>query len=150
MNRFILLTCASLLLARPCAGQGTEVVVVFNSRLPESKHVAEYYARHRSVPTNQILGLDLPTGEAMTRQEFIDQLQKPLRKHLEAQKLFTYGPATNRFPNAAPEDKPFRVITDARVRYAALCYGVPVKILPDARLVEPRASGPRVAEGQVA
>ena len=114
------------------------MVVVFNSRLPESRGVAHYYARQRGVPTNQVLGLDLPTGEAMTRQEYIDQLQKPLRKHLELQKLITYGPATNRFPNGNPGDKPFRVILDARVRYAVLCYGVPVKILQDPSFVEAR------------
>ena len=138
-TRALLLAAMGLALASRGAGQGNEVVVVFNSRLPESQKVAEYYAQRRGVPTNQLLGLDLPTGESMTRQEFIDQLQKPLRKHLEDQKLFTYGPATNRFPNSGPEDKPFRVIAAARVRYAALCYGVPVKILRDTKLVEPHA-----------
>jgi uncharacterized protein (TIGR03790 family) len=125
--------------AARCEGQGSEVVVVFNSRLPESGEVANYYARQRGVPTNQVLGLDLPTAEAMSRQEFIDLLQKPLRKQLEIQKLITYGPATNRFPSGNPADKPFRVIVDARIRYAALCYGVPVKILEDSSFIEPLA-----------
>ena len=42
---------------------GNEVVVIYNSRLPESKAVAEYYARVRQVPENQIYGFALTTNE---------------------------------------------------------------------------------------
>ncbi|PYJ86562.1 MAG: hypothetical protein DME22_04800 [Verrucomicrobia bacterium] len=62
------------------AGQGDEVVVIYNSQLPESKDLAIYYAQRREVPTNQVLGFDLPTAEAITRAEFRDRLQKPLLK----------------------------------------------------------------------
>src|SRR5262245_28523315 len=57
------------------AEPGSEVVVVFNSRLPESKEVADYYSKRRQVPQNQILGLDLPTAEAVSRKEFLEGLQ---------------------------------------------------------------------------
>ena len=42
---------------------GDEVVVVYNSRVPESKAVAEYYAQVRQVPEKQILRFraDRPT-----------------------------------------------------------------------------------------
>ena len=33
---------------------GDEVVVIYNSRVPESKGVAEYYARMRQVPEKQL------------------------------------------------------------------------------------------------
>ncbi|MEY2411192.1 MAG: hypothetical protein QOF48_3862 [Verrucomicrobiota bacterium] len=138
MKRFLPLVFVTLALSSAAMAQSPEVVVVYNSGMPESKEVAEYYAKRRSVPPNQVVGLDLPRGEAMTRQEFIDKLQKPLRQHLERHKLFIYGLATNLFPNASPDDKPFRVITEARIRYAALCYGVPVKILRDTHFVEAR------------
>ena len=69
------------------AGQGDEVVVIYNSQLPESKELAFYYAQRRAVPTNQVLGFDLPATEAMTRAEFRDQLQRPLVKALERQRL---------------------------------------------------------------
>src|SRR5215831_19368511 len=39
--------------------RGTEVVVVYNSHLPESKALAEYYAQKRGVPPNQVLGFGL-------------------------------------------------------------------------------------------
>jgi uncharacterized protein (TIGR03790 family) len=116
-------------------GAGDEVVVVYNTRLPESKSVAEHYAERRQVPANQVFGFGLPVTEAMTRVEFRDLLQKPLAKELEKKKLFRFGseiiPATN--------GQPGRVVwktTEARIRYALLCYGVPSRILPDANLVE--------------
>jgi uncharacterized protein (TIGR03790 family) len=118
------------------ASPGEEVIVIYNKRVAESKQVADYYAQRRAVPANQVVGLDLPADESMTRQEFLDKLQTPMLKHLEAEKLFSYGPATNRVTNSKPSDPPVRRVIGARVRYAVLCYGVPVKISADPKLVE--------------
>ncbi len=116
--------------------RGTEVVVVFNSRLPESKDVAEHYAKRRNVPARQVVGLSLPTTETMTRTEYLDQLEGPLFRFLETNRFFTFGPATNRAAGAAPNTPAIRRLASATIRYAVLCYGVPLKILPDPKLVE--------------
>ncbi len=108
------------------AESGSSVVVVYNSTMPESKQVAEHYAQRRQVPASQVFGFELPATESMTRLEFLEQLQKPLLKNLQANKLFTVS-ATSRQP------------VDASIRYAVLCYGVPTKILRDPTLVEPQA-----------
>lgn len=114
-----------------------EVVVVYNARVPESKEVAEYYAERRQVPKEQIFGFDLPTGETMSRQEYLEQLQQPLLKMLEESKLLIFGPATNKPPGTPDDFVPFRKVLEARIRYAALCYGVPTKIAKDPKLIEP-------------
>src|SRR4051812_34792823 len=44
---------------------GEQVVVVYNTRLPASQALAEYYAQKRLVPTNQIFGFALTTNEAI-------------------------------------------------------------------------------------
>jgi uncharacterized protein (TIGR03790 family) len=117
------------------AESGSNAVVVYNSRLSESKAVALHYAARRAVPTNQLLGLSLPTGESMTRADFNDMLQKPLLSFLLEGGFWRFGPATNLFPGrtGAP---PFRMMAAASVRYAVLCYGVPTRILPDDKLQE--------------
>src|SRR6516162_6386087 len=74
------------------ANTGDEVVVVYNSRLPESKDVAEHYAAMRHVPSNQILGFALTTNEIMSRAEFREALQRPLAKALESRKIWHIGP----------------------------------------------------------
>ena len=61
--------------ARVAAAEpGDAVVVVYNSRLPESQQVAAHYAAVRRVPAGQVLGLDLPAGENMTRAEYREEL----------------------------------------------------------------------------
>ena len=120
------------------ASRGEEVVVIYNSRMPESKELAFYYAQRRDVPTNQIFGFDLPTTEVMKRAEFHADLQKPLLKALERQRLFTVRSDIT----PATRDKTGDVvqkIAAAKIRYATVCYGVPVRILNDPNLTEPGA-----------
>ena len=75
-----------LLLLAPLAVRagGDEVVVLYNTRVPASRDVAEHYAAARHVPANQIFGFTLTTNEIITRADFTDFLQKPLADKLEA------------------------------------------------------------------
>jgi uncharacterized protein (TIGR03790 family) len=120
------------------ANPGDEVIVLYNARVPESKALAEYYAQRRLVPTNQVFGFELSTGEEMSRAEFRDVLQQPLAKALAARGLWKMTsrevPSTN--------DQPRRVEwrpEQSRIRYAVLCYGMPLKILKDPNLKETEA-----------
>ncbi|HEX4644603.1 MAG TPA: TIGR03790 family protein [Verrucomicrobiae bacterium] len=116
-------------------GQGGEVVVVYNTRLAESKGVAEHYAEVRHVPASQVFGFDLPTTETMTRTEFREDLQQPLVKALESRNLWQWHLEFIRGTNGTPERGEWRV-THAGIRYAVLCYGVPLKIARDPELRE--------------
>jgi uncharacterized protein (TIGR03790 family) len=117
---------------------GDEVVVVYNSRMPESKAVAEHYAKVREVPTKQIYGLNLSTNEEISRTEFREMLQLPLAKKLESNRLWKFGtvklPATNGIPA-----KELTKVVSSKIRYAVLCYGVPLKIRNDPDLHEESA-----------
>ena len=129
------LACGSATVAL-AANRGDEVVVIYNSRMPESRDLAFYYAQRRDVPTNQVFGFDLPTTEAMKRAEFYDDLQKPLLKALERQKLFIIRSDIISATRDKTGDVVQKVVA-AKVRYATLCYGVPVRILNDPNLSEP-------------
>lgn len=112
------------------ANPGDEVVVVYNTRVPESKEIAQYYALKRQVPTNQVFGFDLPTGEDMSRKEYEILLELPLAKAIRSNQLWHFEsqlvPATNHQP-----EKLIWKIDQSKIRYAALCYGVPIRIDPD-------------------
>jgi uncharacterized protein (TIGR03790 family) len=117
------------------AGLGDEVVVVYNSRLPESKSLADYYAARRQVPAKQVFGFPLSTNEDMSRNEFRESLEQPLAKALVAGKLWRTGPHTV----LATTNHPARTetwVVESKIRYAVLCYGVPLRIAPDAELKE--------------
>ena len=118
------------------ASEGGQVAVIFNSRMPESRELALYYAERRGVPANQVLGFDLPTTETISRADFREQLQRPLLKALERQGLVRVHreiPPTTRDQTG----RVIQTIEDAKVRYAVLCYGVPVRVLNDPQLSEP-------------
>lgn len=111
------------------AEQGETVVVVYNSAVPQSKEVADYYAQRRQVPENQVLGLKLPTGETMTRPEYAELLEQPLWKEMKDRKLLTVV-ETNEAKTVLESATASRVV-GGTVRYVALCYGVPTRILED-------------------
>ncbi len=100
---------------------GNDVVVVYNSAMAESKDVAEHYASMRGVPASQVLGIPLPRTEVMSRAQYREQLQQPLLKFVENQKLFTFERSK---------------VSEATVRYIVLCYGVPLKIAADPTITE--------------
>jgi uncharacterized protein (TIGR03790 family) len=122
---------------------GDEVIVIYNTRVPESKTVAEHYAKMRQVPAKQIYGFALTTDEEMSRDEFRDSLQLPLAKKLEAEGLWKFGPLTVPATNGQPERVVSHVVA-SKIRYAVLCYGVPLKIRADADINEPAAQKMRV------
>jgi len=113
---------------------GDEVVVVYNTRVPESKAVAEHYAKMRQVPEKQIYGFAVTPNEEMSRAEFRDSLQKPLLEKLKSDGLWKFArkivTATNGLMHVE-----YRV-AKAKIRYAVLCYGVPLKIAADPNLHE--------------
>lgn len=119
----------------PLASPGNEVVIVFNTRLPESKAVADHYARVRKVPETNILGLDLPTTEEISRAVFREALQRPLAEEMITRRLWHIAPVSQPGEEDASV-KPKRRVVESKIRYAILCYGVPLKIAPESNLHE--------------
>ncbi|HEY2328200.1 MAG TPA: TIGR03790 family protein, partial [Verrucomicrobiae bacterium] len=126
-NRLILFSMLLLAFAPGLArAGGDEVVVIYNSRLPESRAVAEHYAAARQVPARQVFGFGLTTNEVMSRADFTELLQKPLADRLEAARLWKFGEVTIPGTNGEPALTEIRVV-NSKIRYAVLCYGVPLK-----------------------
>lgn len=122
----------------PARGQDgrTDVAVLFNADLPASREVAEYYASRRRIPTNHCIGLPLTTSESISRSEFEKRLVEPLTAELKARALM----ATRTDIHPATAETPGRVtetLLSSRVRYLAVCYGVPLRVTEDPTLDEP-------------
>ncbi len=126
------LSIASICAAAP----GDSAIVIYNSSVEESKSVAAHYFTARGVPANQVIGLPLPTGETMTRKEFREQLQEPLLKALTEHGLWKLreDAGTCEFNPTNPP-----AVTESQIRYAVLCFGVPLKIVRDNSLSEASA-----------
>src|SRR5258705_4169892 len=133
MNKLVsavaMLALAGAISAR-AGNPGDEVIIVYNTRVPESKQVADYYAQRRQVPTNQMFGFALSTNEEFSRGEYQEKLEKPLAKALEAQKFWHISShAVRATTNQAARLE--RKVTESKIRYAVLCYGVPLRITED-------------------
>ena len=126
----------------PSGSSGQEVVVVYNSRLPESKALAEYYAQRRQVPASQIFGFALSTNDDISRAEFRDYLQQPLAKALEDNKLWRIGSGIVQATTAQAARVQWKPI-QSKIRYAVLCYGIPLRIASDPNLKEEGAENLR-------
>lgn len=112
---------ASLLRAETAERPSREAaatLVVFNSRDPESRELAEYYARRRYIPSEQVIGLDCPAEEEITRQQYTDTIEIPLRKLFERKEWWKVRKGF--------EDQ--MEVTDSRIRFVALIRGMPLKI----------------------
>src|SRR5690349_12224164 len=102
MNRpegaFMRLALLALILASPAyALEPKDVIVVANKNVPASKDVAEHYLARRKVPKENLIVLDLPAGEDISRTDYDAKLAGPLREALKDRKdaakvlLLTYG-----------------------------------------------------------
>jgi uncharacterized protein (TIGR03790 family) len=80
----ILLT---LFLAAPAfALEPAEVFLVVNKNVPDSQAVADHYRRTRGVPAANVITLDLPKDEDVSRKDYDERLIAPLRTALKERK----------------------------------------------------------------
>jgi uncharacterized protein (TIGR03790 family) len=112
---------------------GAEVIIVYNKNVPESKSIAEYYAQKRGVPSTQIFGFSIRPVQTIRRDEFREDLEKPLAKVLHDRKLWRSASSLVTFTNTGSKRLVFRVV-ESKIRYAVLCYGVPLNIEEDPHL----------------
>lgn len=85
----LLFILTPLLYAGPI--QPEQVVVLYNSKVPESKKLANHYATARNIPTTNLIGLDLPDTAEISREDYNLSLRDPLNKTLIARRFKTMG-----------------------------------------------------------
>lgn len=67
------------------------VVLLYNSRVTESKALAETYAKARGIPADHLLGWEMPTTADITREEYQNAIAKPLRDTFDKRGLWRRG-----------------------------------------------------------
>src|SRR6185503_12355471 len=89
MRRPVLALAALLLLAVPAlAGGGpAETVLLVNANSPDSKRVADHYAKKRQIPAAQVCEVKCETGLETTMDAFVKDVVDPLRDFLRVHGL---------------------------------------------------------------
>lgn len=82
--RLLLAALCLLLVAAPAGAiEPADVFLLVNSNTAASQEIANYYCEKRAVPRDNLIVLDLPTGEDITRAEYNAKLLAPLRQALK-------------------------------------------------------------------
>jgi uncharacterized protein (TIGR03790 family) len=111
--------------------EGRDVVVVYTRLSAESKSVADYYASKRGVPAEQVIGLAVPPGENITRSDYERLVQEELIRQLRDRNLTEFNAEISPSRPGRP-GRVFYRATSSKVRYIALCWGMPYRIQHDA------------------
>ena len=75
---------AMLLPATGLALTPNEIMIVANRRVAEGVDLARYYGKKRGIPDENLLVLDLPTGETCRRDDYERRIARPIRERLSA------------------------------------------------------------------
>lgn len=108
------------------------VVILANSRQPESVRLAEFYAAQRAVPAANIIALPLPEAESITWREFIDQVWQPVQDEL-LKRGWIEGTTSSLLDKLGRRRY---APASHRISYLVTCRGVPLRIYNDPTLLE--------------
>jgi len=108
------------------------VVILANSRAPESVQLAQFYAEKRAIPKGNILALPLPLTETISWHEFLDQVYCPLQKEL-VRRGWIEGTASQLSDRLG---RPRFVLTGHHIAFLVTCRGVPLRIANDLSLLD--------------
>ncbi len=124
-----------------------DVVVVANSRDPDSVELAKVYMRVRSIPEANLIRLDCSIEETVGGREFFETIFNPLRKELVEKGWFEGR--RGRGDDSYSRDNYF--IFGHRIGYLVLCKGVPLRMnaLPEWNLTEAPNAHLRTAKASV-
>ena len=103
----------------------SDLILVYNLNMQNSKAVADHYAKKRKVPISNLVGVDVSTSERMLRSDFQEKLIPPVRAVVDRLKrkgqgpaiLLVYGiPLVVKDPFKIKPEKTFKSLMDRKIR----------------------------------
>jgi uncharacterized protein (TIGR03790 family) len=99
-----------------------QTIVVFNTAVPDSEALAKFYAEKRGIADDHLVGLDCPSEEEISREQYDTTIAEPLRKIFEERQWWH----VHETPDG---DKRVQTLG---IHFVALIRGMPLKIRPTA------------------
>lgn len=131
-GRWIGLLLLALTAARAADSDlAARLIILANSRQPESVALAHFYADSRGVPAANILALPLPETETVTWREFIDQVYQPVQDELY-RRGWIEGTASSLVDRIGRKRYAF---SNQNISYLVTCRGVPLRVANDPTLL---------------
>lgn len=111
------------------------VAILYNSAMPESRQLAEFYRDARGIPPENLIGLEMPATADVSRAEYEETIAGPLRREFDSRGWWKRGRDRNGV--TVPLANDIRVLVTMR--------GVPLRIK-----ATPKPAPPAPAEGSPA
>ena len=109
-----------------------QTIVVFNTAVPDSEALAKFYAGKRGIADDHVIGLDCPSEEEISREQYDASIAEPLRKIFEERQWWHI--------HQAPDGE--KRVQTLGIHFVALIRGMPLKIRPIATLYPGDTSKP--------
>src|SRR5215470_7556951 len=93
-------------------------IVIYNKTAPESLELAKFYAEKRRIARDHLIGLDCPTEEEITREQYDATIAAPLRELFKQRHAWTVG--------VSPDNSPG--VTGSAMHFVAMIKGKPLKM----------------------
>jgi uncharacterized protein (TIGR03790 family) len=93
-------------------------VVLYNSAVPASAELAQYYAAQRGIPKANLVGVKASSAEIVTREVYENEIEKPLRAAFDQRKWW----------ETARVGKEGLLATKTTMRVIAIMQGIPLGI----------------------
>jgi uncharacterized protein (TIGR03790 family) len=114
-----------------------EVVVVFNTAVPESSQLANLYRDSRHIPAANMIGLNMPTTPDISRDDYESTIQNPLRIEFDKRGFWQRSKDANNI--LGPTSNKIRALVTLR--------GVPLRIKPVPKpTTKPEATKPEATK----
>jgi uncharacterized protein (TIGR03790 family) len=113
-------------------------LVVFNQADPDSRSLAETYAKARSIPADRVIGLTCALTEEITRTDFESTIRKPLEELFQSRGWMKR--ADNFLPNPVlglEGNVPVQQSKENPIWIMVLMRGMPLKIAEDPTVLAP-------------
>lgn len=104
--------------ARAAAPDPATVAVLYNSAVPESKQLAETYQAARKIPKENLIGLDLPKTDDISRADYDSKVRKPLRDAFDLAGWWKRG----------KNQEGLTIPGENRIRFLVCMRGVPLRV----------------------
>ncbi len=88
--------------------------VIYSTRNASSEILARHYIEARSIPAENVIGLDVPDKEIISRKEFNEAIARPLRQEMIGRGFWVLRDDGH--------------VIKTKIRFVALIYGIPLKI----------------------
>ena len=100
---------------------GEATLVLYNQNVADSRKLAAYYSKVRNIPFSNLVGFKCPTSEIISRSDYEKLIMTPLKDLFQK----------NHWWESSKAKGSEKISSNGRIKFIAIMYGMPLKILSD-------------------